>query len=68
MINSCVIPWCIKHFVYIKNHQNSKSNRHSENKIDILYDNENIMHKYMLHENVYISEKKTGNLETNSEI
>ena len=27
-----------------------------------------ILHKYMLHENVYISEKKTGNFETNSKI
>ena len=39
-------------FCVHKKHQNLKLNRH----------------KCILHENVYISEKKTGNLETNSEI
>ena len=45
-------------FCVHKKHQNLKLNRHYTE----------IYYKCILHENVYISEKKTGNLETNSEI
>ena len=49
-------------FCVHKKHQNLRLNRHSEDK------NTEIYYKCILHENVYISEKKTGILETNSEI